>query len=287
MKSKKIYVLLASLVMASSLTACSGSSSALEKTSSQATAAEKKTTADKNNEKTETTTDKPQKPTEKLIPPSPVEASDPNSVTFDDGNFDFITIQDSNIDSAKGKLSIVEIKGNKMLKFTDDLSVPIDGKVQKLIVSASKLLDAKDLPKVRSIQFDLYADATAKNYTNKDGKKVKAPGTICGGGGTVTAKTDSKGKGKWYDFESFEGGEYNFDMSGAVHAEFKFLLAAGGLTWDEKMEDANFLIMRWGSENDSNLYLDNIVFYDENGNSLPVNTEKNPKETGKADKKAE
>lgn len=69
---------------------------------------------------------------------------------------------------------------------------------------------------------------------------------------------------------NLKAGEYNFDMSGAVHAEFKFLLSASGLCWSSEMEDANFLIMRWGSENDSNLYIDNIVFYEENGESIPL-----------------
>ena len=39
------------------------------------------------------------------------------------------------------------------------------------------------------------------------------------------------------------------------------------------MEDANFLIMRWGIANESDMYIDNIVFYDEDGNSIPVSNE--------------
>ena len=36
------------------------------------------------------------------------------------------------------------------------------------------------------------------------------------------------------------------------------------------MEDANFLIMRWGIANESDMYIDNIVFYDEDGKSIPL-----------------
>ncbi len=211
------------------------------------------------------------KKTSKPVPPPPAECSDPNAVTFDDEIFSFVTVINDDKNSAKGELSVTEIEGNKMLKFTDDLTVPLDGKVQKLSVNAAQLLHPEDLPKVRSIEFDIYADAVAENYTNQDGKKVKAPGTISAGGGTVTAKENAGGKGTWYDFAEFEGGEYNCERSGAVHARFKFLLADSGLCWDENMEDANFLIMRWGCENDSNLYVDNIIFYDKDNNSIPLN----------------
>lgn len=207
---------------------------------------------------------------EELIPPSPAESPDSNAVTFDDDDFSFACIQDQDIDSAQGTLEIAEVQGNKMLKFNDDFSAATKGKVQKIIINAAMLIGTENLPKVRSIGFDMYADAETDAYINEDGENVKVPGTINGGGGTVTARTDSEGSGRWYDFAEFEGGEYNFDMSGAVHAEFKFLLAASGFCWSSEMDDANFLIMRWGSENDSNVYIDNIVFYDENGESIPL-----------------
>lgn len=209
---------------------------------------------------------------DKKKPPKPTEASDPNTVTFDDGIFSFVEIINDDKKSATGELSVEEVQGNKMLKFTDDLSVPLKGKVQKLSITAAALLEPENLAKVRSIQFDVYADALTDAYVNQNGENVKAPGTISCGGGSVTSKTDSSGERIWYDFEGFEGGEYNFDMSGAVHGEFKFLLASSGQCWSEDMDYANFLIMRWGCENDSNFYIDNIVFYDENGNSLPLKT---------------
>ena len=195
----------------------------------------------------------------------PVEATDPNTVTFDDGKFSFVTVINDDKQSAVGELSVVEVQGNKMLKFTDDMSVPIEEKVQKLSVNAAQLIGNENLPEVRSIEFDIYADAVADDYVNEDGENVKAPGTICCGGGTVTAKNN-----KWVDFAEFQGGEYLLDMSGAVHGDFKFLTADSGLCWSEDMKYANFLIMRWGSENQSNLYLDNIVFYDENGKSIEL-----------------
>jgi len=204
------------------------------------------------------------------LPPVPVECSDPNALTFDDGDFSFAKVINDDRESAEGELSVVEVQGNKMLKFSDDMTVPLKGKVQKISINSAKILGTERLPDVRRIEFDLYADATAPDYVNQDGNSMQVPGTINFGGGTVVALTDSKGKGKWYDFAEHEGGEYDFEMSGAVHGVFKFLLAESGMCWSEDMDDANFLIMRWGSENESNLYIDNIVFYDADGNSIPV-----------------
>ncbi|MCR4796701.1 MAG: hypothetical protein K5898_16295 [Ruminococcus sp.] len=202
--------------------------------------------------------------TEELVPPTPVEATDPNAITFDDGRFDFASVKTDDKDCAKGELSVAELMGNKMLKFADDNTVPLEGKVQKIGINVTKLLGSAGAAKVRRIEFDMYAEATAEGLKRDDGEVVKAPGWIGGGGGTVTAQE------KWYDFQDFSGGEYNFEASGAIHAEFKFLLADSGQCWTEEMEDANFLIMRWGVANESDMYIDNIVFYDEDDNSIPI-----------------
>lgn len=200
----------------------------------------------------------------------PTEASDPNTVTFDNGEFFFTSVIADDDDSAHGELSVTQILGNNMLKFTDDMTVPLDGKVQKICINAVQLIGAENLPKVRSIELDAYADAVSDQYVNRDGVNMTVAGTICIGGGSAISIEDKDGYGKWYDFAEVHGGEYNLPMSGAVHVEFKFLLADTGYCWDEKMKDANFLIMRWGSENQSNLYIDNIVFFDENHNSIPL-----------------
>lgn len=203
--------------------------------------------------------------TEELVPPVPSEATDDNAITFDDDDFSFAEVVTDDDYAATGELSVVEVQGNKMLKFTDSGEIALDGKVQKIKIHANQLIGAENLDKVNYIEFDVYGDATADKLVNELGENVKAPGWIGGGGGTVIADGET-----WYDFSEYSGGEYNFDMSGAVHVKFKFLLAAGGHKWSNEMEDANFLIMRWGIQNESNLYIDNIVFYDEEGNSLPI-----------------
>lgn len=200
----------------------------------------------------------------------PEQASDPNTVTFDDGDFSFASVINDDDDSAHGELSVVKVLGNNMLKFTDDMTVPLDEKVQKICINAVDLIGIENVSKVRSIEFDAYADAISDQYINSDGVNMQVAGTICIGGGSAISIEDKNGYGKWYDFAEVQGGEYNLQMSGAVHGVFKFLLADTGFCWDEKMTDANFLIMRWGSENLSNLYIDNITFFDKNQNSIPI-----------------
>ncbi|MCM1132571.1 MAG: hypothetical protein NC340_03775 [Ruminococcus flavefaciens] len=196
--------------------------------------------------------------------PEPAECADPNAVTFDDGDFSFATVDATGIDYADGELVIAEVKGNKMLKFSDDGTNFADGTVQKIKIDSARLLSPENLAKVRSVELDVYADATAKELITENGENVKAPGWIGGGAGANVSGD------KWYEFGDWEGGEYNFRMSGAVHLELKFLLAESGQCWESDMDEATLMIMRWGSQNEGNFYIDNIVFYDENKNSLPI-----------------
>lgn len=196
--------------------------------------------------------------------PVPAECGDVNAVTFDDGDFSFAMVDTSGKDSADGELVIADVKGNKMLKFKDDGTNFADGTVQKIKIDAARLLSPENLAKVRSIEMDVYADATAKELITENGRNVKAPGWIGGGAGANVAGD------KWYKFGDWESGEYDFRMSGAVHLELKFLLAVKGQCWESGMDEATLMIMRWGSQNEGNFYIDNIVFYDENKNSLPI-----------------
>lgn len=207
--------------------------------------------------------------------PSPAEYDDPNAITFDDGDFFFASIDKTGKDYADGELTITEIKGNKMLKFNDDGTNFADGTVQKIKIDAARLLSPESLKKVRSIEMDVYADATADEFITENGKRVKAPGWIGGGGGASISED------KWYKFGDWEGGEYNSERSGAIHIELKFLLAISGQCWDGKSDESNFLIMRWGAQNEGNFYIDNIIFYDENKNSLPIEKSQKPLATDK------
>lgn len=258
MEMKKMLAVFAAMAMAVAVTGCTNKENNTEPEASKPA----ETTEAPTEEITESPTEEPTE--EELIPPSPAECDDPNALTFDDGDFSFAQPKLDDVDSAQGILSVEEVQGNKMLKFNDAGTNFVDGTVQKIMFDAAKLLTPENLAKVRSIEMDVYADATADNFKNDNGDNVMAPGWIGGGGGANVADD------VWYEFAEWEGGEYNFEMSGAAHVEMKFLLALGGQCWNETMEEATFQIMRWGAQNEGNLYVDNIVFKDEDGNSLPI-----------------
>ncbi len=207
--------------------------------------------------------------------------SDPNAVTFADGNFSFASVVVDDDASAEGELSVVQIDNNYMLKFTDTSTNAdnLSTSVQKVKIDVTQLLTPEQIECVYSIGFDVCAEATADLYVNEDGVNTKAPGWVGGGGGTMTAD------GKWYDFSEFSDAGSNcylLERSDFTHAEFKFLLASGGKKWDATMEEVFVQIMRWGMGNASNLYIDNITFYDEEGNSIPL-TMSAPEDAGDAE----
>ena len=148
---------------------------------------EKQSSDSKQDTNKETTAPTDTTTAEEILPPEPVEATDPNTVTFDDGVYDFVSTRNEDKDCASGTISVVELMGNKMLRFADDNTVPLDGKVQKVIISATKLLGNEGAAKVRRIEFDLYAQATADHLKTDDAEGVRAPGWIGGGGGTLSA----------------------------------------------------------------------------------------------------
>ncbi len=258
MKHKKILAFIAAMTITAAFTGCEKKESISEPETSKPVEITEAPTEEITEAPTEEVTE------EELIPPSPAECDDPNAITFDDGDFSFADTKLDDVDSAQGILSVEEVQGNKMLRFSDAGTNFADGTVQKIKFDAAKLLTPENLAKVRSIEMDVYADATSDAFKNDDGENVMAPGWIGGGGGANVADD------VWYEFAEWDGGEYNFEMSGAVHVEFKFLLALGGQCWNETMEEATFQIMRWGAQNEGNFYVDNLVFKDEDGNSLPI-----------------
>lgn len=195
--------------------------------------------------------------------------ADMNAVNFNDGSYHFVTVMNDDASCAEGELSVENIDGNFMLKFTD-LSTDSENlteAVQKIRISVGQLLNPDQLESVRHIGFDLYAEAKENLFQNDDGEFLQVPGWIGGSGGTVCAD------GEWYDFADFAADDvkqYDLQRSDACHVKFQFLLAESGKCWDSSVEDVNFTVMRKGMQNISDFYLDNIVFYDEEGNSIPL-----------------
>ncbi len=200
---------------------------------------------------------------------APLAEADPNAVTFDEVGADIAVLIADDSTAVTGTLSVEAVEGNNMLKLTDTSTTAdnLETAVQKVRINVSPLLAPEQLSLVDRIEFDLYAEAKDTLLVTEDGESRQAPGWIGGGGGTEMADKE------WYTFADFSGSglsEYVLPRCDACHVTFKFLLAASGKKWDETMTEPNFQIMRWGMQNVSDLYIDNITFYDADGNSIPL-----------------
>ncbi len=200
---------------------------------------------------------------------APFPETDVNAVTFDEIGADIATLVADDDTTVDGTLTIAEIDGNHLLKLTDNTTTAdnLETAVQKIRFDVTRLLAPEQLEQVNSITLDVYAEAKDAVFVNDDGESMRVPGWIGGGGGTETCD------GKWYGFADFSASginEYNLERSDACHVTFKFLLAASGRKWDAEMTEPYFQLMRWGMQNISDLYIDNIVFLDDAGNSIPL-----------------
>ncbi len=195
--------------------------------------------------------------------------ADANAVTFDEVGADIASLVADDETAVDGTLTIETIDGNNLLKLTDNTTTAdnLETAVQKIRFDVTRLLAPEQLELVNSIAFDVYAEAKDAVFVNDDGENVRVPGWIGGGGGTETCD------GKWYGFTDFSASgvnEYDLERSDGYHVTFKFLLAASGRKWDSEMTEPYFQLMRWGMQNISDLYIDNIMFLDDGGNSIPL-----------------
>lgn len=260
MMKKNVIALSLLAAMLLSMTACGGENNSTAETEAPTTEA-----AEAPEEVTEAPTEAETEPPTN----APFAEADANAVTFDDGNCAFASIVCDDAGSADGTLSVESIDGNAMLKYNDTTTTAdnMAEMVQKVSIDVSKLLTPEQYGEVSSIGFDVLAKAEADAFVGESGENLKVPGWLGGGGGSVTADDN------WYGFADYaatEINEYNLERSDAYRVTFKFLLASAGKCWSAEMEAPNFLIMRWGMQNVSSLYIDNITFYDADGNSLPL-----------------
>ncbi len=275
---KKFWIALPLALMMLAATACGG-----ETASSQDDTTSSEVESKAPVEVTEAEPETKPEPTHAAFP-----EADPNALTFDDGDFSMASIVVDDAQSCEGTLSVETIDGNAMLKFTyDPASLTADNyteMVQKVMIDVKQLLAPEQLETVYSISFDVYGETDQALFKNDLGEMVMVPGWIGGGAGTLTAD------GKWYDFSEFSGSginEYDMSRSDACHAEGKFMLASAGKKWDATMEEVGLQIMRWGLQNVTSTYIDNITFYDEEGNSIPLTRSAGAADEEKAEEETE
>ena len=173
-----------------------------------------------------------------------------DAVDFEDGNYSFVSMKtdDGGDDS---KLSVVDFNGSKQLK----VDVNDCANVPKVYFDINSMLDPDDFDKVKTIQMDV-------TFESKDG--VTPPGWAGGAIGTQGGEAKTPG---WAQ-TAWDCGEYDKAVSDPVTIERKFLLFSERLV--NGTEGTHMILMRWGSEVDYNMYVDNIRFLDSDGNAIEV-----------------
>lgn len=179
----------------------------------------------------------------------PVSAAS-NVIDFEDGNMSFARAQ---IDDG-GDLSVVSVvdfNGSKQLKVdVQDCTL-----TPKIAFDINAILGDNNMSKVSKITMDVTAES-------KDG--TTPPGWVGGCIGTVGSENiPGWSQGDW------EGGEYENAVSAPFTIERKFLLPAQRFV--DGTPETTMLFMRWATDVPYNLYLDNITFYDNDGNAIELN----------------
>lgn len=189
-------------------------------------------------------------------------------VDFEDGKYSFVSMKTDD-GGDPSVLSVVDFGGSKQLKVdvTDCANVP------KVYFDLNSMLNPDDFDKVKTIEMDV-------TFESKDG--TTPPGWAGGAIGTQGGETNTPA---WAQ-TAWECGEYDKAVSDPVTIQRKFLLYSERLV--NGTEGTHMILMRWGSEVDYNMYVDNIRFLDADGNAIslelkasaaPVQTTAAPEET--------
>lgn len=261
MKTKRILAVLAACSMITAvMTGCDSSNS--ESESKETTATTSATTVPETEETTveETTITEPEKPSL---------TADANSITFTGGDLSTaVVMAEKNFenDESNCNLSVVEYNGSEMLKIEvldkDDKG---NYKVPKIVFDVDKLVGPENLSKIARVTADVFQVAVG-DFVGDDGVAKKVPGNLLGS----FAGNGGEDGSKWITFGSdFSAAEWDWDW---VYLQFdgKILLPAN--RYGNGLENATLVFMRWGIPNQADIYIDNITFWDDDGNSIPLAT---------------
>ena len=275
MKTRMIIALLAALTLCGctaapqngvSPTKTDGESSAIE------SAAETEDAAPASSEAPEESSEEE----EKEPPTRDVGAVDPNAITFDDGDMHSGHQMGEGGDEADIELSIAELDGDKKLKvhvLRDDPAA--DFGVPKIVFNLPKMMDKARIGDIAHISVD-FTCVGNELWHNDDGTESLVVGNFYGAlmGNLASEKgKDADGnitQNTWathleFKHEDWEFPEHTWRIETDVPGN---KIPANGYAAND--DGTTLVIMRWPQKNDADFYIDNITFYDKDGNSIPM-----------------
>ncbi len=200
-----------------------------------------------------------------------IEEADTNAVTFEDGrlytayNID-VDDEGKGIGDASGtNLTVEEYNGSMMLKI-EVLEQDGDGiyKIPKIGFDVDALVGPENVDKIKSFQIDMYQVAVGP-YVGEDGTEVLCPANFMGGFGGYSPTTENPTR--WISFGDFAAAEWTLDW---VYTQFQGKILLDNNRFEKGQTGCSIVLMRWGMPNQADIYIDNITFFDEDGNSIPI-----------------
>ncbi len=180
------------------------------------------------------------------------------TIDFEDGDHSFVYL---NLDAGSDNsvLSVEEYNGSKQLKvdIQDKAAVP------KVWFDLDSIMDRANTVNIRKITFDL--TVVPKNAEDAVGW---IGGAIGAAGGFDLAVGGSSQKDPAWSQGTWEGGAYDPGVAAEVKMERKFLM--GNEFYTETGVNPFFGVMKWASEVDQIMYIDNIQFLDKDGKNITV-----------------
>lgn len=194
------------------------------------------------------------------------EICDGATVTFEDG---FLwtaeCINDFNFedDEAECELSVEEFNGNSQLRI-QVITQDDEGnyKIPKIRFDVDKLIGTENVSKIKTVSMDISAVANG-TFLAENGEEILVPGNCIG---EIDANSGEE-CAVWTTLAEFAFEEWK-ETSVTKHIVGNFLLPKSRYIDGEK--GCTIVFMRWTIPNKADVYIDNITFYDDNGNPIPL-----------------
>lgn len=201
------------------------------------------------------------------------EKSDPFSeiyegatITFEDGflwTAQCINSDNFQDDEAECILTNEEFEGSRQLKI-EVVGKADDGnyKVPKIKFDVDRLVGINNVSRIKSVSLDITASANG-TFTADNGEEILVPGNCMG---EIDANSGEE-CAVWTTLAGFEFAEWEH-TSIRKHIVGNILLPKSRYIDGEK--ECTIVFMRWPIPNSADVYIDNITFYDDDGEPIPL-----------------
>lgn len=200
---------------------------------------------------------------------------DANAITFDDGEMYTCHQMCGGGDEGDVELSVVDLDGDMKLKvhaLRDDPTA--DYGVVKLVFNLPEMLGLENVGNIGHISVDLTCIAN-EMWKNDDGTESLVVGNFLGAlAGNLASEKGKDEEGNLIQNDWATHYEFNYqdwehsEGTWRCETDIPALLPVNGYAADDA--GTTLVFMRWGQSNDVDIYIDNLTFYDKDGNSMPI-----------------